>query len=155
MADYNHILFAADLSADTPSIGERAINIAKRFGARLSLLHVIKERDVGAELEAAGIEATHEPVPHETKLETEALAKHRNTELGELAERLGVKDAQKWVIVSNDVADQIHRVANEQGVDLIVVGSHGKHGLALLLGSTSNAVLHGTPCDVLAVRAKT
>ena len=34
----------------------------------------------------------------------------------------------------------------------LVVGSHGRHGLALLLGSTANAVLHGAPCDVLAVR---
>ena len=38
------------------------------------------------------------------------------------------------------------------GADLIVVGSHGRHGLALLLGSTANGVLHGATCDVLAVR---
>ena len=36
--------------------------------------------------------------------------------------------------------------------DVIVVGSHGKHGLALLLGSTANGVLHGANRDVLAVR---
>ncbi|MEO1899758.1 MAG: universal stress protein, partial [Methylococcales bacterium] len=36
--------------------------------------------------------------------------------------------------------------------DLIVVGSHGRHGLALLLGSTANGVLHHAVCDVLAVR---
>ena len=41
---------------------------------------------------------------------------------------------------------EIHRLAEEQGCDLIVVGSHGRHGLALLLGSTAN--------DVLAVRLK-
>ena len=34
----------------------------------------------------------------------------------------------------------------------IVVGSHGRHGLALLLGSTASGVLHGAKCDVLAVR---
>ncbi|MCY1187125.1 Universal stress protein A [compost metagenome] len=49
---------------------------------------------------------------------------------------------------------EIHRLAEEQGCDLIVVGSHGRHGLALLLGSTANDVLHGAPCDVLAVRLK-
>ena len=38
------------------------------------------------------------------------------------------------------------------GVDLIVVGSHGRHGFALLLGSTSTGVLRGAQCDVLAVR---
>ena len=37
-------------------------------------------------------------------------------------------------------------------VDLIVVGSHGRHGLALLLGSTADAVLHHAKCDVMAVR---
>ncbi len=47
---------------------------------------------------------------------------------------------------------EIHRVAEELGADLIVVGSHGRHGLALLLGSTANGVLHGATTDVLAVR---
>jgi universal stress protein A len=49
---------------------------------------------------------------------------------------------------------EIHRLAEEQDCDLIIVGSHGRHGLALLLGSTANDVLHGAPCDVLAVRLK-
>jgi universal stress protein A len=46
---------------------------------------------------------------------------------------------------------EIHHFAKENTCDLIVVGSHGRHGLALLLGSTANDVLHGAPCDVLAV----
>ena len=36
--------------------------------------------------------------------------------------------------------------------DLIVVGTHGRHGIGLLLGSTANSVLHGVDRDVLAVR---
>ena len=36
--------------------------------------------------------------------------------------------------------------------DLIIVGSHGRHGVSLILGSTANAILHGAQCDVLAVR---
>jgi universal stress protein A len=47
---------------------------------------------------------------------------------------------------------EIVRVAEENNVDLIIVGSHGKHGIALLLGSTANGVLHHAKCDVLAVR---
>ena len=47
---------------------------------------------------------------------------------------------------------EIVRVAKEQGVDLVVVGSYGRHGLQLLLGSTANGVLHLAACDVLAVR---
>ena len=47
---------------------------------------------------------------------------------------------------------EIHSKAEEIGADLIVVGSHGRYGLALLMGSTANGVLHGATCDVLAVR---
>ena len=47
---------------------------------------------------------------------------------------------------------EIHAKAEEIGADLIVVGSHGRYGLALLMGSTANGVLHGASCDVLAVR---
>ncbi|WP_292363901.1 universal stress protein, partial [Methylophaga sp. UBA1464] len=36
--------------------------------------------------------------------------------------------------------------------DLIVVGSHGRKGIKMLLGSTANAILHHARCDVLAVR---
>ncbi|MDN5937003.1 MAG: universal stress protein, partial [Nitrosospira sp.] len=47
---------------------------------------------------------------------------------------------------------EIVRIAEEERVDLIVVGSHGRHGLALLLGSTANSVLHHAKCDVMAIR---
>ena len=49
-------------------------------------------------------------------------------------------------------ANEMRRMAKEENIDLIIVGSHGRHGLALIFGSTSNSVLHGAPCDVLAVR---
>jgi universal stress protein A len=47
---------------------------------------------------------------------------------------------------------EIIHIAEQQQVDLIVLGSHGRHGLALLLGSTANAVLHYAKCDVMAIR---
>jgi universal stress protein A len=51
-------------------------------------------------------------------------------------------------------ANQIVDTATATDADLIVVGSHGKHGLGLLLGSTANGVLHQAECDVLTVRIK-
>jgi universal stress protein A len=47
---------------------------------------------------------------------------------------------------------EICLLAEREQVDLIVVGSHGRHGLSLLLGSTANSVLHYARCDVMAVR---
>ncbi len=48
---------------------------------------------------------------------------------------------------------EIKAFAEQIGADLIVIGSHGRHGIAgLVLGSTANGVLHESPCDVLTVR---
>ena len=48
--------------------------------------------------------------------------------------------------------DRILAVAKSIEADLIIVGSHGYHGLRLLLGSTSNGILHHAACDILAIR---
>ena len=71
--------------------------------------------------------------------------------LRQYAREEGLDHAEQHVssgYTKQEILDQ----ADAIGADLIVVGSHGRHGLALLLGSTANAVLHGAPCDVLAVR---
>ena len=73
-------------------------------------------------------------------------------ELNTLADRLGV-DAKHRLLEFGSTKNEVLRIAQEYNVDLIVTGSHGKHGLALLLGSTANAILHGAECDVLIVRS--
>ena len=67
-----------------------------------------------------------------------------------LAEAVGT--GSERLVRHGHPAEQIHGVAKELGADLIVIGTHGRHGFALLLGSTANAVLHGARCDILAVR---
>jgi universal stress protein A len=71
--------------------------------------------------------------------------------LNEIGELLNVPENQRWLIWGSP-KEEICALAVQEEVDLIVVGSHGRHGLALLLGSTANDVLHHAPCDVLAVR---
>ncbi len=51
-------------------------------------------------------------------------------------------------------ADQIHDAATEHGVDTILIGSHARKGLGRLLGSTANAVLHGSPVNVMTIRVQ-
>lgn len=145
MSDYQHILFAADLNEDTASVGDHVVSLAKRFGARVSLLHVLHESDVIANLEA------HPPVPVESDAR---LVEDTRIKLAELGKQLDVGEDNQRLELANSIAGKIRQVAQQQAVDLIVVGSHGRHGLALLLGSTSSAVLHDAPCDVLAVRVR-
>ena len=46
----------------------------------------------------------------------------------------------------------IAQFVEQHRCDLVVLGSHGRHGFSLLLGSTANAVLHAMPCDVLTIK---
>ena len=61
-------------------------------------------------------------------------------------------EAESQIVAIGRPESEIHRLAKELDIDLIVVGSHGRKGFQLLLGSTANGVLHGAICDVLAVR---
>jgi len=84
----------------------------------------------------------------EVQYQLEEQAKQRLTVIGK---DLGVPIESQHVIIGQP-AQEMHRFANDNHVDLIVVGSHGRHGISLILGSTATGVLHGSHCDVLAVR---
>lgn len=142
---YQQILFAADFSEDALRVGERARDIARTCGAKLSLIHVVEDVNIS-------LGGGYELLPVLPDLPDEALLQEARNALGNLAQRLDVADAGLWVVNALSTKEGIIGAAKDHHIDLIVVGSHGRHGLALLLGSTANAVLHGAPCDVLAVR---
>lgn len=143
MQQYKHILFATDCSPLAPVVGAHALDMARRYGAKLSLVHVVEE---------VNISAGYELMPLLPELPDEAITREAQTALARLGEQLGVPEADRVVVTAISTKEGVIETAKERGVDLIIVGSHGRHGLALLLGSTANAVLHGAPCDVLAVR---
>jgi universal stress protein A len=88
------------------------------------------------------------PAPWPTNVAIAGKAKKR---LQKTAENLAIAENNQWLELGSPKLE-IVRIAEENDVDLIVVGSHGRHGFALLLGSTANGVLHHATCDVLAVR---
>ena len=143
MQAYQHVLFATDFTDEALQVGARAKEIAQRYGARLSLVHVIEQivASPGYDL-----------LPVLPEVPDEVLQTSSQEALRRLAERLEVQDAGQRVIIGVSTKESILETAREMSADLIVIGSHGRHGLALLLGSTANAVLHGASCDVLAVR---
>ncbi|GMQ84346.1 MAG: universal stress protein [Gammaproteobacteria bacterium] len=144
MSDYSHILLAVDFSGNTDAVAERALAISRMCSARISLVHVVEfvQMDLSSELAA----------PQEMELDRELLAM-ADKRLRELGEKYGIPDSERFVS-QGSTKREILRIAQEQHVDLIVIGSHGREGIQLLLGSTANAVLHGAPCDVLAVRVR-
>ncbi|MEJ2508824.1 MAG: universal stress protein [Gammaproteobacteria bacterium] len=144
MQAYQHIVVAVDLSPEARQVVSRAQDLAAHYGAQISLVHVVEPvvTDVAYDLMPA--------VPVE--IETDLVERARQY-LESLAEEAGLSESQRLVEVGS-VKGELLRLAEEQGVDLIVVGTHGRHGVSMMLGSTANAVLHGTPCDVLAVRVQ-
>ena len=78
---------------------------------------------------------------------------HATAWLSDLAKRNGI-DASAVNVIIGTPAVEIRRMAEKSDADLIVLGTHGRHGLGLMLGSTANAGLHGAPCNVLAVKVR-
>ncbi len=143
MDTYKHILLAADFSEHGETVASRVKDIVDRYQAKLSIAHIVDNLPI--------TDATYGPIiPYDMDLTTELMdvAKQRVAELGK---KLNVAEADQWIEMGSPKLEVV-RIAEENNVDLIIAGSHGRHGLALLLGSTVNGILHHATCDVLAVR---
>jgi universal stress protein A len=141
---YQHILIAVDLTDECHPVAERALAIAANGAARASLVHVVEPMAM----------AFGGDVPMDLSMLQQQQFDQARERLESFAARYPHLGEEQRHLAYGQPRQEIHRLAEEQGCDLIVVGSHGRHGLALLLGSTANDVLHGAPCDVLAVRLK-
>lgn len=142
--NYRHLLIAVDLTEDSETIALKAKALAAALDARLSLLHVVEYVPV----DPAGETLMPPPVNME-----EELMEAARQRLDALAEKLDLPDCRRHVVLGN-IKSEVARVANEEEADLIVLGSHERHGFALLLGSTEKSVMSAAPCDVLAIRLR-
>lgn len=139
MSDYKHILLAVDVCGEYEALVEKALKI-KGNDTRLSIIHVV--------------EPVYYPESYVGGLTVDLQKKSiefAQSELKELVRKHGLGEENQHIEVGSP-ARLIHQYAENNDVDLVVIGSHGKHGLQLILGSTATGVLHGAKCDVLAVR---
>jgi len=141
---YDRILVALDLSEAAEHVARTARGLVERYQGRLTLIHVVET--------APPVDLAYDPVlTPDWGIDEEAMISQAGQRLAALARRADIQDAEQWVLAGS-TKHEIERVAREQAFDLIVLGSHGRQGIARLLGSTANAVVHVAPCDVLAVR---
>ncbi|WP_299726483.1 universal stress protein [uncultured Endozoicomonas sp.] len=141
MSLYKHILVAVDLSDESDEVLNKAKTIAERHQARLTLVHVVEPLSV----------AYGSDIPLDLTTLQDEITEQAKERIAHLANSINLEKGEQHVVYGRPERE-VHRIAEESDVDLIVVGSHGRHGLALILGSTSTSVLHGANCDVLAVR---
>ncbi|MBT3436985.1 MAG: universal stress protein [Oceanospirillaceae bacterium] len=141
MSIYNNILVAIDLNEETHKVALKAHQIGQQTGAKMTLIHVTEPLSY----------AYGGDVPMDLSAIQQQLHDHAQQRMDDFIQLHQLSDVDQ-LLTSGHIETEVHRMANELSTDLIVVGSHGRHGLALLLGSTSNGILHGATCDVLAVR---
>ena len=141
MGAYERVLVGLDLSeSNAELILERACHLADPDA--IEVLHV-SERLHSHYQEYP----PNQSFPNSEILD-EAIKKETDAHLERFCRPFGIK---KHRVLGGHPAQVLHE-QTQVDVDMVVIGTHGRHGWRLLLGSTPNAVIHGTPCSVLAVR---
>jgi nucleotide-binding universal stress UspA family protein len=139
------ILVPTDFSESARHALTYGMSFAREYGAHLVLLHVVENLTVGYASDLF-------PVPMaEVFQEISGYAKAELSKLGAEARAKEI-DAEEQVVQGKPSAEII-RFAAERGVDMIVLGTHGKGMLdQALFGSTTERVVRRAPCPVLTVR---
>ena len=141
MTEYKQILAAVDFSIHTDNVIQSALRQAECSGGKLAVLHVVDY--------TRPIDDDYIIPPDDTVEQTlVAAAKER---LDKRLQRLAATNARA-LVVSGRPKEEILHTAEREAADLIVIGAHGHHGLADLLGSTTDRVLHRAACAVLVIR---
>ncbi|PIE44330.1 MAG: universal stress protein UspA [Gammaproteobacteria bacterium] len=141
MAYYRNILAAVDLNDESNVVIYKATELGNLYSAPVSIVHVI---------EPLGY-AYGGDIPVDLTEVQQQLQEHAKQQLIAIGKQFDISENCIHIIIGRPDTE-IHRLAEEKNFDLVVVGSHGRHGLQLLMGSTSSGVLHGASCDILAVR---
>jgi universal stress protein A len=145
MKRYRNILCATDFSDHCRAAAERAAELARLYGAELTLLHVVEHFPV----DRSNTDIAPEDI--------DPARYHREKALASLADLAGLvkcdRVRQEVRFCMQSARNEILRFVEEHDTDLVVIASHGRHGVTSILGSTTYGVTHKSPCDVLAVRA--
>ncbi len=138
------VLVAHDGSSQASKALDLAIEISGRFGGRLDIVTVIPDLCLASE----------ELSPEECEMVAGSLATEAKGQMRKVSESLGAKGLQAEIVIKTGrPVEGIVEAAKELQADLIVVGSHGKHGAArMFLGSVSSRVAEMATVNTLIVK---
>lgn len=143
MLKYKHILVAIDLSDYSDKVLAAAKDIAANGDhTKVSIIHVIEGSTaaLGGEL----------MMPMDINFE-QSIEEHARKRLNELAKQNKMHEDDVYIDVGS-VKHTVNETAEKIGADLIIVGTHGHHGIERLMGSRANGILHLAKIDVLSIR---
>ena len=141
MIAMKQVLVPTDFSDASDAALRYGIALARAFHAKLHLLHIPEHpRAMAIEEYPIGLVSTLRNVAHERLGQLLTEQEYREL-VPERAMRIGLP------------CDEIVRYAGENDIDLIVMGTHGRRGVArVLMGSVAEHVVRTAPCPVLTVR---
>ena len=147
MIALKNILVAPDFGKPAETALSYARDLARTFGARLHVLHVADflAGRFPVDMYPGGLADLQGDVEKEAQQQLRALVTDEDVK------QLG---AMPVVRSSNTPAMTITAYAKEAGIDLIVIGTHGRGAVShLLMGSVAERVVRTAPCPVLTVRS--
>jgi len=144
LSDYKQILISIDFSESCQQVLARGTELARQNQATVRLIHVVEH--------LPPMDFGYEPVSNSDWYFNEnEIIKQAEKNLERVANENDI-DKENIIVLVGAPKTEIVRYAADKQIDLIVIGSHGRHGIQRLLGSTAYPVLHSAHCDVLAVR---
>jgi universal stress protein A len=143
MSVYRQLLVAIDLGDESRAVAAKSAELARLWQARVQLLHVI---------EFVPVEPMSDALVPVVQIDDRLIARARE-QLQALAAEVGL-DTSACDVATGSVKGELLRHARDCGADLIVLGCRERHGLSILVNFTEDTVLHGAPCDVLAMRVR-
>jgi nucleotide-binding universal stress UspA family protein len=146
MIKITNILVATDFSDASESALNYGREFARTFGARLHVLHVVENPLLFVGPEAAGIDFAR------LQSELESGAEEKLKQIVTMEDREQLK-ALTQVRSGSSSAFEIAGYAKAQGIDIVLMGTHGRGMMGhLLMGSVAEKVVRIAPCPVLTVR---
>lgn len=149
MNTYTHILAPVDFSEMSQTVAARALQLANQFKTPLTLLHVVQDIPAGSEPFSEGSIVVN-PETRDRQL------KNAHDKLARLVAELDTgmrEDTTIHEVVSEGLPkDDLTAYAEDQDINLIVIGHSGKKGFLGMMGSTAESVVHKAKCDVFVVR---
>ena len=142
--EFRHILVATDFSESSALAADMAVGLALKFGARLTLVHV---HQPPIPWDGAGLNYPMVSLPDVREIVSKLL----DEEHARLRARWPNTEA---ILVTGSPWEEIVHLAEQRGVDLVVMGTHGRRGISrALLGSVAERVLRMSKAPVLTLRA--
>ncbi len=139
------IIFPTDFSEGSSQALQYAVDLTKKYGAKLYVVHVIYDiaKATGWYVPHVSMDQMYKDIQEGAKKELERFGVE---ELG------GVKNIERTVLTGVP-HEEIINFAKKNKIDLIIMGTHGRKGIdRILFGSTAAQVVRFAPCPVLTVR---